>query len=312
MKEDFEKMANDAKEASTQDQPNDVEIDQDQPTHEEMSTTATDDKEEEKIKMETEYTEDKKGIIKILPPAERIQFSFMKKFAKECGKLSRADLEELLLEKVTESIVYKSQCTDLRTKFEKQEETIERLQKRLAVVTKQYNDLDMIHKRVEKDLKERPEGPIQPVRITRAVGLQVFLEKANSNLSNNAAANTGINKVVKHPSHVINTLSATKNNSPVIKRSMDLDQTAAVRNNNVNESNEPKRKKCKIITPLRPVLSEKEETSLKMQEANIEKNIRMKVATKGTNPAHVAQKISSPNLSVTPIQTNGIQKQASM
>lgn len=254
------------------------------------------------IKLEMDSTENEKSTL--IPP--RVRFHFMRKFAKECGKLSRADLEELLLEKVTESIVYKSQCTELRTKFEKQEETIDRLQKRLAVVTKQYNDLDMIHKRVEKDLKERPEGPIQPVRITRAVGLQVFLEKASSNLSNNAAAITAVKgKQVSNSA----TNPPVKNVSPIIKRSMDLDQ-AGVRN--VTNENEPKRKKCKIITPLRPMLSEKEETSLKMQEANIEKNIRMKVATKVANPAHVAQKISSPNLSVTPIHTNGIQKQASM
>lgn len=300
--QDIEKTEDVDKETNTDEQ-NDIE----------MTDTADDKKnkqpDENKLNIKMEMDTKSTGIN---PP--RIQFNFMRKFAKECGKLSRADLEEFLLEKVTESIVYKSQCTELRTMFEKQEEIIERLQKRLAVVTKQYNDLDMIHKRVEKDLKERPEGPIQPVRITRAVGLQVFLEKANLNLSNNAAVSTTATGKGKQVSNNVTNAptSATKNVSPIAKRSIDLD-TGGVRN--VTSENEPKRKKCKIITPLRPMLSEKEETSLRMQEASIEKNIRMKVATKVTNaanPAHVAQKISSPNLSVTPIHTNGIQKQASM
>lgn len=201
-------------------------------------------------------TEDDKSDLKIVP-SERIQLTFMRKFAKECGKLSRADLEEVLLEKVTESIVYKSQCTELRTMYEKQEETIERLQKRLAAVTKQYNDLDMIHKRVEKDLKERPEGPIQPVRITRAVGLQVFLEKGNSNPSPN---NISKGKQISGTNVIAPNHTTDKNSTSIIKRSIEQE---AVLKNNLNES-EPKRKKCKIL-PLRPVLSEKEETSLKMQ-----------------------------------------------
>lgn len=277
----------------------------------EMADT-NNDSEESKNKLEEKFdikTEEHKCINNaentILPG--RVELKFMRKFSKECGKLSRADLEELLLEKLTEAIVFKSQCTEMRTKFEKQEETIDRLQKRLAVLTKQYNDLDMIHKRVEKDLKERPEGPIQPVRITRAVGLQVFLEKSNSTMviatSSNNKNKPIYNNVSSSPT------SVNKNNGSIAKRQMDTESMPAVRNN-TNE-NEPKRKKCKIITPLRPVLSEKEETSLKMQEACIEKNIRMKVATKVANPVHVAQKISSPNLSVTPIQ-NGIQKQTSM
>lgn len=207
-----------------------------------------------KVEIKSELKDDKSKL-KISPP-EPVKLNFMRKFAKECVKLSRADLEELLLQKVTESIVYRSESTELRNKFQKQEDMIDRLQKRVATLTKQYNDLDMIHKRIEKDLKDRPDGPIQPVRITRAVGLQVFLEQRGGSLGVNNASTKG--KPLTVTTSIIS--SASKNTTIINKRAVDSE--LIIKNHNEPE---PKRKKCKIITPLRPTLSEKEETSLKMQ-----------------------------------------------
>lgn len=186
-----------------------------------------------------------------------VKLNFMRKFASSFGKLSRSDLEELLLEKITESIVFRSESTDLRTKCEKQDEIIENLKQRIQSITKQYNDLDMIHKRIVKDLKEKPDQPITPVKITRAVGLQVYQPHNNSNNINNLKPKV--------------TSTTTVANKPTVKRpneSSDINEKEA----------EAKRKKSnKIITPMRPPLSEKEKASLEKQEATIEQKIRTKV-----------------------------------
>lgn len=249
-----------------------VEVDE-KPSIENLQNSENDNEKENETDSETESKELIKKENEV--PVERVKFNFMKKFATQYGKLSHDDLEELLLEKITESLVYRSQCAELRTKYDEQEEIIDRLQKRLSVVTKQYNDLDMIHKRVEKDLKERPDQPIQPVRITRAVGLQVFLEPKNSAYNNTGGGNaTALIRPKQMVASTTPTLAASilNHKSPAsIKRLNDS-------NIKINSEPEPKRKKSgKLITPLRPSLTEKEESSIKMQEASIEQNIRAKI-----------------------------------
>lgn len=222
--------------------------------------------------------------------SEPVRFSFMKKYATSFGKLSRGDLEELLLEKITESLVYRSHCADLRIMYEKQEEQVDHLKKRLATVTKQYNDLEMIHKRVEKDLKERHDGTVQPVRITRAVGLQVFLEQRNSNNQN---LNTSQNSLLKQKSSAGNSTS-TQNKNYAFKRSNEVTPKH-------NTEPDAKRKKSAKTTPLRPQLSEKEETCLKLQEASIEQSLRAKI-TKAPPPMPASLKAQLQSASPAAVQ----------
>lgn len=195
----------------------------------------------------------------------KIKLNFMRKFSTSVGKLSRSDLEELLLEKITEAIVFRTESAELRTKCEKQDEIIDNLKQRIQSITKQYNDLDMIHKRIMKDLKEKPDQPITPVKITRAVGLQVY-QPQTSNNSNN------LKKIQSAPlnTQIKNNSNANTNINPVNKRPNESDL-------NDKEAEAKRKKSNKIITPMRPPLSEKERASLEKQEATIEQKIRTKV-----------------------------------
>lgn len=126
---------------------------------------------------------------------EKIELNFLRRFASATGKLSRSDLEELLLEKVTDCFLYTSENASLRHRIEKQEKTFETLKARIDTLKKQYNDLDMIHKRVMRDLEDRPGQPIVPVKITRAVGLQVYqpsqtLKRKNEEIIGNLTKTT--------------------------------------------------------------------------------------------------------------------------
>lgn len=205
------------------------------------------------------------------PPTPKVpitfKFKFMKKFAEAAGTLSRPELEELLVEKITESIMYCTENTNLRARMERQEKISEAYKKRLDNVLKQYQDLQMIHNRVMKDLKDRPEAPITPVKITRAVGLQVYQPAPRKS------------SMQSGPSLI----------KPANKRPMEPE--SSVNGSQVSPDNS-KRKKIPKITPLRPPLSEKDRVMLELQEAKDTAKIRTNITkTLGNIPATVTMTV---------------------
>lgn len=183
-----------------------------------------------------------------LEPSEPVKFNFMRKFASKIGKLSRSELEELLVQKIAEAMVFGSDNSELRTRIENQEKINEGIKKQLENVKKQYKDLQMIHERVMKDLKDRPEAPITPVKITRAVGLQVY-----------QPAIRGKNVT---PPQTTPTMTKRSHESPV--------------NGTSPPGPDAKRKKTVKTTPLRPPLSDKARAALARQEATEELKLRTK------------------------------------
>ncbi|XP_041448712.1 activating transcription factor 7-interacting protein 1 [Drosophila obscura] len=102
-----------------------------------------------------------------------LRLEFLKSFRKSFDQMTRNDLEELVLQKVVESMMVKSEFADIRSQLDKYEKTLSIYRRRIAEVSKQFLDLDTVHKRVLKDLETKNAHFTAPVRITRAVGLQV-------------------------------------------------------------------------------------------------------------------------------------------
>ncbi|KAH8371299.1 hypothetical protein KR093_006831, partial [Drosophila rubida] len=102
-----------------------------------------------------------------------LRMDFVKGFRKTFDKMTRADLEELVLQKVVEAMLVKSDFAEIRRLVDKQEATLANYRRKIAEVSKQFLDLETVHKRVLKDLETRNSHFTAPVRITRAVGLQV-------------------------------------------------------------------------------------------------------------------------------------------
>lgn len=259
-----------------------IEIDEDETTKkdeesapEPMETTDTIEKTVETDSTEKSAEENTETLEVIEEPKEvvPVKLQFMRKFAKTVGKISRPELEELLVQKITESLMFCSENTELRARLEKQEKLCEAFKKRLDNVVKQYNDLEMIHKRVMKDLKDRPEAPITPVKITRAVGLQVYQP-----------------------------VSRTKSAAPVPASPMFNLQSnkRPTEDTQVNgKSPENSQKKKKRITPLRPPLSATERASLEAMEAREEQKLRTNVGKSIT---------SAPNVTLSPVANGGAKK----
>lgn len=154
----------------------DIKIENIKKADEELETEyKLDSVEKELIKSETVKTE-----LKPLP--EKVQkrtiaLEFAEKFKRDISEMSRKNLEEFVLEKIIEAIVHKSEYSDLKKKTEAQEQMIQAARTKLQEMNKQYRDLEMVYTRIRKDLEHRNQSIVTPIKITRAVGLQVCLQK---------------------------------------------------------------------------------------------------------------------------------------
>ncbi|KAG5679459.1 hypothetical protein PVAND_009024 [Polypedilum vanderplanki] len=233
--------------------------------------TETAEKNEFNEKLEKEEEEEERETLKTTEP-EPIKLNFLTKFATSVGKISRAELEEIVLQKTTEALIYRTKYTEYRNKCEKQDEIIENLNTKIATLHKQYNDLDMIHKRIMKDLKERPDQPVAPVKITRAVGLQVYPPSSSNNNKNKMI---GTATAVSSPQNAVKSTPLITTNN---KRPGDA----------LNETEAKKKRPTKMLTPLRPPLSEKAKANLGLEEASIEqtivRNLKKNDLNNSTNP----------------------------
>lgn len=210
-----------------------------------------------------------------------IQMPFLRKFSIANGKLSRSDLEQIILEKISENLLYHSVNSELRLQYEKQEKMIECLYHRVNTLSKQYADLDMVHKRVISDLKNNNPAVVTPIKITRAVGLQVYL-----------------------PAKIMSTNSPSKD---LARKSIVEEQpvTCPVTNiksdpipSNSNSVNIPKaapdvKKRMFKITPMRPPLTDREKANLEIQEKKEEILIR----SNATKSLTAVKSISKPQTS---------------
>ncbi|XP_055311497.1 activating transcription factor 7-interacting protein 1 isoform X2 [Sitodiplosis mosellana] len=117
-----------------------------------------------------------------------IALDFAEKFKKGLNQMSRKNLEEFVLEKIIEAIVHKSDYSELKQKSEAQEKMIQASRTKLQEISKQYRDLEMVYARLKKDLESKNQNIVTPIKITRAVGLQVCLQKASNKEASTAPA----------------------------------------------------------------------------------------------------------------------------
>ncbi|KAH8319891.1 hypothetical protein KR074_008724, partial [Drosophila pseudoananassae] len=129
--------------------------------------------EEVKVQEKMELVLELKPEPDIKTDVKPFKMEFVKNFRKSFDQMTRNDLEELVLQKVVEGMLVKSEFADAIAQMERYETTLAAYRRKMAEVSKQFLDLDTVHKRVLKDLESKNSHFTAPVRITRAVGLQV-------------------------------------------------------------------------------------------------------------------------------------------
>ncbi|XP_073844409.1 fibronectin-III type domain-containing protein windei [Musca autumnalis] len=203
--------------------------------------------------------------LKNLGEDDVISLGFLKKFRKSFDKMTKQDLEELVLQKVVEAIIHRSEFAEMRELIEKQEKLITTHRTKISELSKQFRDLEMVHNRVVKDIEQRNAQFIMPVKITRAVGLQVYIPNKKSIMEANAATG-GVSNSSNIPTVSPQRATApttSHNNLTSPQRQFHSPQTApdaslrnTTTNTNVNSSSSnsaPRRGCAQKVTPIRPV-----------------------------------------------------------
>lgn len=156
-------------------------------------------------------------------PAESMELIFIRKYKKSIEAMTRSDMEEMIALKIVESFIHKSELADLSAKCESQELIISSFRSKLSELSKQFRDLEMVHTRVIKDMELKNQNIVTPVKITRAVGLQVCLPRKDIQASTgtspkSASISTGISNSASAQLKAI-AKRRTSNKTPILKQS---------------------------------------------------------------------------------------------
>uniref|UniRef100_T1PE93 Fibronectin type-III domain-containing protein n=1 Tax=Musca domestica TaxID=7370 RepID=T1PE93_MUSDO len=213
--------------------------------------------------------------LKNLGEGDAISLGFLKKFRKSFDKMTKQDLEELVLQKVVEAIIHRSEFAEMRELIEKQEKLITSHRAKISELSKQFRDLEMVHNRVVKDIEQRNAQFIMPVKITRAVGLQVYIPNKKTLMEANAAASAAASgssssnipavspqRASTAPSHSNLTSPQRQFNPPQTNVESAL-RTASNANVNSTSTNTAPRRGCaQKVTPIRPMPSSNSTSSV--------------------------------------------------
>ncbi|XP_011685743.1 PREDICTED: activating transcription factor 7-interacting protein 1 isoform X2 [Wasmannia auropunctata] len=106
------------------------------------------------------------------------QLSYVEKFFRRdikerLPKLTQEELEELLIQKIAETITMRSEIGQLREQARISERYQEVTRVKMQQLMKQIKDFEMVLIRNEKDRRANPDKTVPPIKINRSVGLQV-------------------------------------------------------------------------------------------------------------------------------------------
>lgn len=83
------------------------------------------------------------------------------------------ELEELLIQKIAETITMRSEIGQLREQARISERNQEITRTKLQQLIKQVKDFEMVLSRNALDRRTNSDKPVAPIKINRSVGLQV-------------------------------------------------------------------------------------------------------------------------------------------
>ncbi|CAG9855793.1 unnamed protein product [Phyllotreta striolata] len=129
-----------------------------------------------------------------VPPKTLITFEKYMKMRNLGEKMVRSDVEQFALQKMCEALLHKTPIGELEQIIKKQKMIIDNLRKDNVQMTKQFRDLEIVHKKLLNEIQNTAPGsqskPLVPLKITRSVGLQVKLSNNPEILRSRKAVST--------------------------------------------------------------------------------------------------------------------------
>ncbi|XP_039755355.1 activating transcription factor 7-interacting protein 1 [Pararge aegeria] len=153
-----------------------------------------------------------------------VQLNFLKSCIKNLGDMTRDELEEFCILKIVESVVDRSNLSEIKSQLKTMAQNIEEYKKKASILAKQNRDLQVVIKSVQEEQKKKSNMPITPLKITRSVGMQVLMtdkiavRKKIQNTNQNSAPNSGSNrqgKATTNPTKLQKMLTSANNSPPI-------------------------------------------------------------------------------------------------
>lgn len=132
--------------------------------------------------------------------------------------MTREELEEFCVLKIVESIVDRSNLSEIKLKLKTMAQSFEEYSKKAMVLYKQNRDLQVVLKSIQEEQKKTPNA-ITPLKITRSVGMQVLMiEKSVRKKGSTATSQPGNNKTRSPLSNSPRPHKAANNNNIPVPR----------------------------------------------------------------------------------------------
>lgn len=115
-----------------------------------------------------------------MPTETPLKFSseFLKRFGRPIQSMTKADIEEIILAKISECILYKTEFSDIKFKLMEQQTINHELRKQIKNLTEQFEKLVVVHSRLLKNFNKTSQNK-EILKSTRSVGIQVHLARNN-------------------------------------------------------------------------------------------------------------------------------------
>ena len=154
-----------------------------------------------------------------------------KRLKKIVRKMTRKQLEEMMMTKMTEVITNKSEVGQLRKEVDSYKVKTEKWQSRAQALSKQLTDLGTVMKKYITDTKTRPRNKVAPVKITRSVGLQVMTQEQKRLQQQRQLAGGGA-RIATKPAQAVVIRNASASPATPITGQVRITPVKATPNNN--------------------------------------------------------------------------------
>ncbi|XP_033325756.1 fibronectin-III type domain-containing protein windei isoform X2 [Megalopta genalis] len=201
---------------------------------------------------------------------------FQRDLKEKLPKLKQEELEDLLIQKIVETITMRGEIGKLREQARISERNQEVTRAKCQQLTKQIKDFEMVLSRNAADRRANNDKPVPPIKINRSVGLQVnFITDHGMQCLRQMQPNANIKSanISSNSNTTLNTPSTDTNNSASPRRGIKIRpprriETVAAQNVVVSQSHTQSPNIVPTITPAALVVAKPVEAQHPLQLPN--------------------------------------------